>query len=88
MHTDRVTPHTEKLIQKVVASFAEKQKAEASAANAADVYRADLLAALDTGERGVQAELARRLGRSRDALRLDANEDARHARIARRTKAA
>lgn len=81
-----MTPHTEKLIEKVVESFAQKQRADADAAACAEIYRADLNAALATEERGVQAELSRRLGRSRDALRLDADATKRHERIARRAR--
>jgi len=82
-----MTPEAENLIKKVEAAYGRKVLTEHDAAAALKEYRDTLRAALATRERGVQAELARRLGRSRDALRLDADDTARHERIKRRAKA-
>lgn len=85
-HPGAVDPETEELIAAAVAAREQRMTtAEAADAALAD-YRAKLKAAVATGVRGVKAELARRMGVSTETVRLDANDDARTARIGRRTK--
>lgn len=79
-----MSPEQEALANAVVAASEKTDADERTYRTSQSAYRTALREALAGGV--TQAELARRTGKHRETLRLDADADKRATRIAKRTK--
>jgi Tfp pilus assembly protein PilE len=79
-----LTDEQQAALDTVAAKLERMIETRDTAAAALAEYRASLLDAYSVGVQ--QADVVRRTGRNRDTVRLDADPDARKARIARRAK--
>lgn len=75
-----MTPHAEKLVEAAVRSGQEVAQLRARLETATEIYRADLAAAMATGERGIIAAVARGLGTTHEKVRVDADAHLRERR--------